>query len=212
MTDRSRKRPGRRWLTVLLVVAFIAAVYVVLLTAVDMPAFAWWHGRKLSGQLKHSVYFFRGYLQAVPLALLGLSILLTDGRRFLKVAAVAALSMALTSIPVWALKLTIMRTRPRWFDGQSWRASFVGFWPGRSQFVLQSLPSGDAAMAFALSMVLSWFYPRLRPVFLILAGGCGLSRFFLRYHFLSDVWLGAVIGVVMGSLTVRLAKRWGIRA
>ncbi len=99
------------------------------------------------------------------------------------------------------LKVLIRRERPSLHDGyyifRSWRhgpldASGLG------------LPSSHAAVAFAATWVLCLLYPRALPVWLLLGIGCGVSRLLDRAHFLSDIYLAAVVSF----LCVRLLWRW----
>jgi len=211
--SKNTARPGRisiLWL--LIVAAVLVFVYLLLLTRFDMPAFRWRQDSPLRGRLKDAVRFFRCYAQVIPLLMLMLTIWLADHSRRVRVIATGLFGMLLVAIPVWVGKLTIIRYRPSAFEGQSWQDTFGGFFPGMSAYGQQSLPSGDAAAAFCLSVVLAGFYPRLRPVFYILAGGCAVSRFFTRSHFPSDIFFGMVIGIVVGCVTLRLSRRMGFGA
>ncbi len=73
---------------------------------------------------------------------------------------------------------------------------------------LDAFPSGHSLNAFAAATVLAWFVPGLRaPVFLI-AGLVALSRVVRGSHFPTDVFAGAVLGVLVGSLAAAGLKRW----
>ena len=90
-----------------------------------------------------------------------------------------ARSLVYTSVVVTALKRTISRTRP---DGGS-----------------GSFPSGHTAVAFAMAPILARRYglKAAIPAY-ALATATGLGRMEDRRHFLSDVLVGAAIGVSIG--------------
>jgi len=101
-----------------------------------------------------------------------------------------------------SLKHLIGRPRPRFAHadeftlGPSLASGFDAF------------PSGHAFNIFGAAAVISWFAPALRiPVFLA-AGLGGLSRIVRGSHFPTDVFAGAVLGVLIGSLAAAGFKRW----
>jgi membrane-associated phospholipid phosphatase len=65
-----------------------------------------------------------------------------------------------------------------------------------------SMPSGHSATAFAVFLCLAIFVRNsfLRIVFFILAVLVGYSRIYLSQHFLSDVVVGSLIGVVVVTI------------
>ncbi len=90
------------------------------------------------------------------------------------------LSYALSGAAVWILKLSIDRERP---DG------------GRYSF-----PSGHAAAAFSTVPVIARHYGRAAALpFGVLAVFAGLDRVEDRRHYLSDVLVGAAIGLAAGE-------------
>ena len=101
-----------------------------------------------------------------------------------------------------SLKHLIGRPRPRFAHaddftlGPSLASGFDAF------------PSGHAVNIFGAAAVISWFAPALRiPVFFA-AGLGGLSRIVRGSHFPTDVFAGAVLGVLIGSLAAAGFKRW----
>lgn len=58
-----------------------------------------------------------------------------------------------------------------------------------------SLPSGHTAAAFLMATLLACFYPSLAELVFIWASLIAVSRILLGVHFLTDVLLGAVLGV-----------------
>lgn len=68
-----------------------------------------------------------------------------------------------------------------------------------------SFPSSHATTAFAMAVVLSYFEPRLKEVFFVLAAFVSLSRVYMGVHFPVDIAVGAIIGVCIGIGSVRVA-------
>ncbi len=66
-----------------------------------------------------------------------------------------------------------------------------------------SFPSGHTMGGFALFSLMAFFLPKKKwtgPVCLIAAVLVGISRIYLVQHFLKDVFLGAIIGVLIGMI------------
>lgn len=61
-----------------------------------------------------------------------------------------------------------------------------------------SFPSGHAASSFALAFILARFYPRGKAFFYGLALLVAFSRLYLDAHFVSDIFSGAVLGLLSG--------------
>ena len=71
-----------------------------------------------------------------------------------------------------------------------------------------SFPSGHASSAFvAASLLAAWGGRRTAPLWFGLAIVVGLSRAYVRIHHASDVVGGAVVGLALGALATRLARR-----
>lgn len=75
--------------------------------------------------------------------------------------------------------------------------------PEEVEMITSSFPSGHAALGFMVFAVLSYQYKELRIWLFILASLVALSRVFIGAHYLSDVFAGAIIGYLIGALTVR---------
>jgi len=71
-----------------------------------------------------------------------------------------------------------------------------------------SFPSGHTMSAFALFGFLAFCLPRKRGAglfFFLMALMVGLSRIYLIQHFLKDVYLGAIVGVLLAMMWYYLA-------
>lgn len=100
------------------------------------------------------------------------------------------------------LKLLIPRVRPRYalldnagnvldtFGRQLLEAG------DHSRSALMSFPSGHAAVAAGLAASLCWFHPATRPACIALAILASLQRLSSTNHYLSDVCIGAALGLV----------------
>ncbi len=74
---------------------------------------------------------------------------------------------------------------------------------------MMSFPSGHSTTAFAIALFLSlivknknWSY-----VFLLLAFLAAYSRLYVAQHFFADVWVGSLVGVVIGTIIWVLTDR-----
>lgn len=99
------------------------------------------------------------------------------------------------------LKLILARERP--VDAGVIQEGLYHFRIPFSGFIDASnlgLPSSHTAVAFGGMGILAILKPRLAPLCILLALGCGLSRMITGAHFASDVLVGAFVGY--------LAARW----
>lgn len=113
-------------------------------------------------------------------------------------------SAALGGILCELLKLLLRRERPMAHDGEY---VFRAFSERPFSTSGLALPSSHAAVAFSAAAMLAHLFPRARIVWFALAAGCGLSRVLARAHFLSDVVLAALCGIVVAALL----WRWYLR-
>jgi undecaprenyl-diphosphatase len=70
-----------------------------------------------------------------------------------------------------------------------------------------SFPSGHSATSFACATVLSYYAPRLRVLFYVLASLIAFSRVYNGMHYPTDVLAGALLGVLVGLALLALARR-----
>jgi undecaprenyl-diphosphatase len=67
-----------------------------------------------------------------------------------------------------------------------------------------SMPSGHAVMAFAAAFILSRSYGK-GPLFYLLATVIAFSRIYAGVHYVSDILVGAVIGLLIGYVLTAIA-------
>ena len=65
-----------------------------------------------------------------------------------------------------------------------------------------SFPSGHTMCSFASAVVIFYMNKRIGIFALILSFLIGFSRLYLYVHYPSDVFLGMVIGILMGSMSI----------
>lgn len=149
----------------------------------------------------------------VPLTVLTLVVLALwtiSGRILSKIqnaAVVCSLSVLMAEATKNQLKFVFGRTWPEaWFpDGPSFiRDGAYGFHAFHGGLGYGSFPSGHMAVACAIISVLWSYYPKLRAVYLLAALSAAGGLIGGNYHFLSDVIVGAFIGILIGAMITQL--------
>jgi undecaprenyl-diphosphatase len=100
------------------------------------------------------------------------------------------------------LKHLLGRPRPKFVHSGEWQ--LAPSWTSG----LDSFPSGHTTAAFAVATVLARRFPAFAPLALGIAAFVGLSRVLRGSHFPTDVFGGAVVGIVTGSLVAAPWKQW----
>ncbi len=108
-----------------------------------------------------------------------------------------AASFLISGATVQIVKRLIHSPRPTMYFG----SQTIHFIHGVTHTGYGSFPSGHAATIFALTTLLSLYFPARKSVllFLLLAVLTGFSRIYLSQHFPIDVLAGSVIGVTVST-------------
>lgn len=69
-----------------------------------------------------------------------------------------------------------------------------------------SFPSGHASTSFAAAIMLAHFDPKRKWLYFILAGLISYSRIYLNCHRVIDVVGGAVLGIVMSAVVLKITS------
>jgi membrane-associated phospholipid phosphatase len=115
--------------------------------------------------------------------------------------------IGLPSLLANVVKRIVGRGRPELYD----TIGPLGFQNFFNDFEYQSYVSGHAATSFAMAFVIGFLSPRWFPAALIVAILISLSRVIIGVHYPSDVFGGAVVGM-LGAYAVRnvfATRRWG---
>ena len=115
------------------------------------------------------------------------------------------ISFLLSGLVAQILKFSFPHARPQLYFSPQHLSFFI------DDIILSgnhSFPSGHTASAFAVAAVLAC-YTRVQTwhiVYLMLATGVAYSRIYLSQHFLGDVLVGSLIGVLSGFLSVHFTR------
>ncbi len=101
-------------------------------------------------------------------------------------------AIAASGILVNIIKIIFGRARPILLR----EGGHFGFEFFRLGYEYASFPSGHAATVFAVAATLQLFYPRYAAFYYLLALLVGVSRIVLGAHYVSDVLVGALFGVL----------------
>ncbi len=206
-TDLHTRAPTRRPWPI-----FIAFVMIVISVALDrwvydnMSA----HTRQAVGKLEEEDWYRAlrvvGYLPVWMV--IGLCFLLIDLGRppirggVIRRATLVVLCPAVAGVVSELVKMLVGRVRPgpAIAENDFFKPFLGGFTDGSNL----AMPSSHAAVAFAGAFALSFILPRLTPVVILLAVGCGLSRILAGAHWLSDVIVAAAISYALSRALWRI--------
>jgi undecaprenyl-diphosphatase len=103
-------------------------------------------------------------------------------------------SISLLAVLVLVIKFSIRRERPQGEWGQIYRYTDP-----------HSFPSGHAARAFLIATIAAGLGPPwLAAVLWIWAPLVALSRVAMGVHYLSDITVGALLGILLGSISLQI--------
>lgn len=124
-----------------------------------------------------------------------------------------------------AVKMTVHRVRPVDFSFAAGESTFKGlsFLHAESfgqmfESSFHSFPSAHTATSVAFAMALGRMYPQASRWFLVLAATVAISRFDGGAHYVSDTFVGAIIGYATGCWMLGTSKvsaifaRWELGA
>lgn len=98
----------------------------------------------------------------------------------------------------WLFKLWLCKGWPRPYQYFSEKGLVLNLAEGVKPHHWNSFPSGHTITAFSLLLILPALFPRIKPLYLLLAWllafGCGISRIVLVQHWPADVLGGIVLG------------------
>ena len=101
-------------------------------------------------------------------------------------------SLTVGSAVLHAIKLVLGRRRPR----DDMEMGLYGFVPLAFNLDYNSFPSGHALTICCVAVIFTCVWPALWPVWFAIAAVLAVTRALLTAHFLSDVLIGAGIGLI----------------
>jgi len=102
-------------------------------------------------------------------------------------------ALILGSVILHSMKLFLGRRRPR----DDIEMNLYEFIPFAFNLEKNSFPSGHALTIMCVAVIATGAFPLLAPFWFAIALWLGLTRAFLSVHFLSDVFVGAGIGLIV---------------
>ncbi|WP_077075014.1 phosphatase PAP2 family protein [Aedoeadaptatus urinae] len=142
---------------------------------------------------KYCDFFFYNYTNiAGPGFLVVLSVfMLIFGKRWIGSAATEmVVALVISTGVAQILKRAISRSRPYWV---SKNLNTYGI-----DLRDYSFPSGHTTAAFTVATTFSLYFPKLAPLFVVMALLVAVSRTYLAVHYPTDVLAGVIIGMIVG--------------
>lgn len=117
----------------------------------------------------------------------------------------------LQTILAQGFKKIVFPNSPRpaaWFENQE--GVVLQFAEGVKIHTAHSFPSGHTATAFALAIMLTYFFkkPVYAFLFFMIAVIAGFSRIYLMQHFFEDVLAGAIVGIFSALVVIFLVRKF----
>ena len=101
-------------------------------------------------------------------------------------------SLIVGSLILHGIKLFLGRRRPR----DDMEMGLYGFMPLSFDLQYNSFPSGHSLTIMCVAVIATAVWPLLAPLWFAIALGLALTRALLSTHYLSDVVVGAGIGLI----------------
>lgn len=206
--------PLQRWL---LALALTTMIVIIGYQWLDRPI-AFWVDAHIGGSAIRQgfgpiTYIPDPLLPAAAIAFFGVGLRALAGRRLSRLAAVivaGSVSVTMAEATKNMLKYVFGRTWPAtWVDNNPSLIhdgvyGFNWFHGGRGY---ESFPSGHMAATCAVISVLWICYPRLKPLWALVAVAVAVSLIGGNFHFFSDVIAGGFVGASTGWMTTALFDR-----
>ena len=123
-----------------------------------------------------------------------------------KKAAFALACMLSSGLILHVFKFLLGRERPHKTPDHN---PFV-FEPFNLHHHFQSFPSGHSQTLFCVATIISFYFPKATPWVLTIALYLASTRATTLAHFVSDVFAGALIGILVSACTLRfLVRKYG---
>ncbi len=111
--------------------------------------------------------------------------------------------LGISSLISLFLKISVQRLRPF----QTGIVSLIPILQSKSYLIWNfSFPSFQAMLVFSAVPILSKEFPKLKYIWIFLAGLVAFSRVYFGLHFLSDIIVGGLIGYIIGIIVIKQEK------
>lgn len=77
----------------------------------------------------------------------------------------------------------------------------------QTQSSQKSFPSNHSANIWALSLIVGYLYANVKTYFIILASLISISRVYIGVHYPLDIIFGAIIGISVSSLLIKIYQK-----
>jgi len=183
----------------MLLAAVLTVLGVVAMPTLDLIVAHAQKAYELPGELRRLVAFSEVFAHGLGVLLIILVCVAVDTRHW-RIAPTLLATAYLAGLTANLCKLLVARVRPYAMDlpaDDVWRTFQGWFLAGDSS--LQSFPSGHSATAAGFAMGLACLYPRWIPLWASLAILACSQRSFSSSHYLSDILIGAALGIIVAA-------------